>query len=211
MPRAAVFDLDGTLVDSREDLARAVNHARERLGCAALPREEIVTYVGDGLTKLLERAFHGRADLVEPARPHFTSFYGEHLLDNTPLYPGVDEGIRTLAESGTPMAVLTNKPEGFSRRIIESYGLASCFVDVVGGDTHPTRKPDPAGVRLLLTRMRVAPEEALMVGDHHSDLRTAARAGMRSVFCEYGFGNPDGLIPDHRVASFGEVVRLLAS
>lgn len=209
MPRAAVFDLDGTLIDSRADLARAVNFAREQLGYGPLPREEIVTYVGDGMTKLLERAFHGRADLVEPSRPHFTEFYSEHLLDDTALYAGVAEGLTALAERGTPMAVLTNKPEGFARRILEGYGLAACFVGIAGGDTFPTRKPNPDGALALLARMGAKPDETLMVGDNHTDLRTAQRAGMPSVFCEYGFGSRDGAEPDYVVAAFEQVARLL--
>lgn len=209
MARAAIFDLDGTLVDTRSDLAAAVNHARGEMGFDPLPQQEIVGYVGEGMTRLLARSFHGRVDLVETARPFFMSHYAEHLLDNSPLYPGVSEGIERLASRGAPMSALTNKPEAFARRMLERYGLARCLIDVVGGDTFPTQKPDPAGALALLEKMDATAAETFMVGDNHTDLRTAAACGMPAVYCDYGFGSLDGLTPDRRVAAFSEIVQLI--
>ena len=206
--KAVVFDLDGTLCDTRVDLANAVNHARGRLGFGPLSTQEITRYVGDGMTKLLERAFHGRCELVAPARPHFNAFYAEHLTDNSPLYDGVAESLRALADAATPMAVLTNKPEGFSRALLQHHGLAELLLRVVGGDTLATRKPEPEGALAIMQALGASPSETLMVGDNYTDLLTARLAGMPSVFCTYGFGRRRDQDYDFSAGSFADVVRI---
>jgi len=206
---AAIFDLDGTLCDSRLDLTNAVNHARRQLGFGPLSAEEVSRYVGDGMTKLLERAFHGQRECVEPARPHFRQHYEAHLVDHTTLYEGVRDGFERLAETSLKMAVLTNKPEHFARLMLEHYGLADHFELVAGPDTFNTRKPDPRGALAIARTLESSAERTVIVGDNHTDLSTAGAAGMQVIFCTYGFGRQDGRPCDFTADSFGEVVRLL--
>ena len=206
--KALIFDLDGTLVSTRTDLANAVNYARVQMGFAPLDTEVVVGYVGEGLTRLLERAFEGRKELVGPAREHFSRHYAEHLVDNSPLYDGVAEGLAELAALGARMAVLTNKGEGFSRAILDHHGLSRFMADVVGGDTLGAIKPSPEGAMRLLGALGATPEAALMVGDHHTDLATATATGMASVFCEYGFGDRRGLQSDYDAHRFADVVEI---
>ena len=208
-PLAILFDLDGTLVDTRADLANAINHARTQLGREPLDRDTIVSYVGDGMAKLIERSFDGRADRLERARALFDAHYAEHLTDNSPLYDGVKQGLAELAELDARMAVLTNKPERFARRLLDRHALTPYLRGVVGGDSLPTHKPDPEGALALLRAMDAPAEHAFMVGDHHTDLVTARRAGMRSVFCAYGFGAHREAPRDDVAHSFAEVTRIV--
>ncbi|HRU07707.1 MAG TPA: HAD-IA family hydrolase [Candidatus Brocadiia bacterium] len=208
--QAIIFDLDGTLIDTRRDLTEAINHARKVLGLAPLAIEKVVKCVGDGMTLLLRRVMDGDHQLAEAARPHFMDHYGANLVTHTTLYPGVQEGLRRLADLGVRMAVLTNKPERFSRAILEHFKLAPLFVGIVGGDTHPTRKPDPQGALALLKRMRPQPAQTLMAGDNHTDLITAQRAGMDSVYCAYGFGHHAEAGYTHEAACFMDIVDIVA-
>jgi phosphoglycolate phosphatase len=207
--RAAIFDLDGTLIDTRVDLANAVNHARGRLGLDPLSVDEITRYVGDGLTKLLERSFRGRPELVEPARQLFKEHYEAHLVDHSPLYEGVREGVERLAGLNLGMAVLTNKPELFARSIVEHYGLADRFAIVAGPDTYDARKPDPKGALAIARTLGTAPDEMVFVGDNHTDLATAKAAGMQALFCTYGFGRRDGQPYDFSADTFEDVVCII--
>ena len=193
MTRLAIFDLDGTLVDSVEDLAASVNHA---LGLLGLPRrtlDEIRGFVGEGARVLLERAVAPRADLVEPALAAWWRHYEDHCLDRTRPYPGIDA---LLASAHRTLAVHTNKPGALARRILDGLGLGSRFALVVGGDEAP-RKPDPAGVRLIQARLGAAPEATVFVGDSLVDLAAARAAGVRYVAVTWG------LVPGAELARAG--------
>jgi phosphoglycolate phosphatase len=182
-----VFDLDGTLIDSGADLAAAVNHALRELGLRPLPVETLVGYVGEGARVLVQRALGAaRQELVGPALDAFLAYYGAHLLDATRAYPGVPEALGALGGRGVAMSVLTNKPVAMSRAILAGLGIASCFVDVVGGDSLPVRKPDPAGVEHLRARTGTPRDRMLLVGDSPIDLRTARAAEV--AFCGVGWG-----------------------
>lgn len=198
MTRAAIFDLDGTLVDSVVDLARSVNHALARLGLPERPLTEIATFVGEGARRLLERAVAPRLDLVEPALEAWREHYQEHLLDHTVLFPGLAEVLR---EARVPLAVHTNKPGRMARRILEGLGVLSRFAEVLGGDEAP-RKPDPAGTRALLARLGVPPAEAIYVGDSTVDLQTARAVPMRVLAVTWG------LVPEERLAAAGAEILL---
>jgi phosphoglycolate phosphatase len=189
-----IFDLDGTLLDSRADLAAAVNHARHALGLAPLDPVTIHRYVGDGARALVERALGPtRRALWKEAIDRFLVYYDAHLLDRSCLYPGMRELLAALAAAGVSASVLTNKPEGFSRRILAGLGVAETFVDVIGGDTLPVRKPDPAGVAHLLARARVSAPRALVVGDSSVDVATARAAQVAFCGVSWGF-NPDDIL-----------------
>jgi phosphoglycolate phosphatase len=188
-----VFDLDGTLIDSRADLAAAVNHVRTALGLSPIVPETVYGYVGDGARVLVERALGpAHADRVPVAIELFMGYYAAHLLDATRPYPGVAEMLGRLAARDIALSVLTNKPLAMSRAILEGLGLLPRFVEVLGGDSLPTRKPDPAGLELLRRLTATPRERLLLVGDSPIDLQTAAAGGV--AFCGVAWGlQPEAL------------------
>jgi phosphoglycolate phosphatase len=189
--RALVFDLDGTLIDSKLDLVNSVNATLRELKQEALPTDLVASYVGSGAPVLIRRALGGNPSEQELKRAlaFFLVHYEEHKLDETRLYPGVAE---TLAElKSLPMSVLTNKPAKISVKILEGLGVAQYFRSIYGGNSFETKKPDPAGAKQVLREFHVAPEEAAMVGDSEVDVQTARNAGMRSVIVNFGFGTHD--------------------
>ncbi|GEJ59438.1 HAD family hydrolase [Anaeromyxobacter diazotrophicus] len=189
MIRLAVFDLDGTLVDSRLDLCLAVNHALRALGLPERSLEEVSSFVGEGAALLVERAVAPRVELREAALAAWWEHYQVHLLDHTVLYPGLRE---LLAALPFPLAVHTNKPGRLARRILEGLGVAERFVEVLGGDEAP-RKPSPEGTRALLARRGVAPAEAVLVGDSLVDLALARAVPLRFVAVGWGLVAPERL------------------
>jgi phosphoglycolate phosphatase len=189
--RAFLFDLDGTLVDSKLDLANSVNEMLREMGRPALDAELVTTYVGHGAPKLIASVL-GAESSEEERREGLAIFlkhYEQHKLENTRPYPGVVEGLRML--KGTPMAVLSNKPAKMSREILEGLGLAHYFRGVYGGDSFEKKKPDPVGALAILKELGARPEEAAMVGDSDVDVQTARNAGMLAVAVTYGFGQHD--------------------
>lgn len=182
-----VFDLDGTLVDSRADLVAAVNHALGEMGLAALPFDTVCAYIGEGAHRLLEQSLGSAADSrVDEAVRRFLPYYGAHLLDRTVPYPGIPETLSALARAGALLSVATNKPEAMSRAILDGLGLASCFRAVVGPDTVGARKPDPAALRRVMESCGSAPEQTLFVGDSGIDVATARAAQVD--FCGVAWG-----------------------
>ena len=180
----AVFDLDGTLIDSREDLAVAVNHALEAVHLPQRSVEEVVRLVGDGAVTLMQRAL-GSANLhlTESALEAWRAHYSAHLLDRTVLYPGIAE---VLAWAKCKLAVQTNKPGNMARRILQGLGVADRFLAVCGGDDAP-RKPDPAGIERLMALAGVGPADTVLVGDSLVDLETARAAGVEFVAVTWGY------------------------
>ena len=190
MIRGVVFDLDGTLVDSKLDICLAVNHALRTVGLAERSTDEIATFVGEGAARLVERAVHPRRDLLEPALAAWWEHYEVHLLDHTVLFPGL---AALAAEAPCALAVHTNKPGRLARAILDGLGVLSRFAEVVGGDEAP-RKPDPAGTRRLLARLGVTPGDAVLVGDSIIDLETARAAPLRFVPVAWGLVPPERLV-----------------
>lgn len=189
--RALIFDLDGTLIDSGVDLALSVNATLKQTGRPPLPHDQIFSYVGQGAPRLIERALGPGATQgeCEQALAFFLSYYREHMLDNTVTYPGVREGLAAL--EGMPMAVLTNKPVRFSRRILEGLGLASYFRYVYGGNSFESKKPNPAGMEILLRDFGASPKQAMLVGDSEVDVQTARNAGTWCCCVTYGLGSKE--------------------
>ncbi len=187
--RALIFDLDGTLIDSKLDLALAVNAALLELGRGPLEHETIFSYVGQGAPSLIARALGDGATDEECLRglEFFIKYYSLHKLDNTALYPGVREFLDALA--GMPMAVLTNKPVGASRGILQGLGLADYFRFVFGGNSFDRKKPDPMGVETILREFGAAPSQVMFVGDSEVDVQTARNAGTWVCGVTYGFGS----------------------
>ncbi len=187
-----IFDLDGTLVDTLADLTIAVNHVRGVLGTGPLASDEVRAHVGEGARLLITRALGSEhADRVEEGLGEFFAFYGAHLLDHTGPYPGIPALLSALRARGSRCSVLTNKPEAMSRRILEGLGLLTFLDMVVGGDSLPTRKPDPAGVAHIAQRTNVPLARTLLVGDSEIDARTAAAAGVAFCGVTWGFAPDD--------------------
>lgn len=188
--RLIVFDLDGTLIDSRRDLANATNALLVECGAAPLSEERIGGMVGDGAATLVARAF-AAVDIDRPsdALERFLRIYGDHLLDHTRPYPGIREALDHL-RSRRQLAVLTNKPLASTRRILDGLSLASYFppAAVVGGDGPFPRKPDPAALCHLAAQADVPLRDTLLVGDSAIDWRTARAAGVAACLVRYGFG-----------------------
>ncbi len=187
-----VFDLDGTLIDSRKDLVNSVNAMLQEFGRQTLPDEIIASYIGDGAGMLVRRALGDPHDeaLVQNALEHFLTWYRAHKLDHTRVYDGVFESLAALRPrpdgAKRSMGVLTNKPVGPSRAICEALNLSPHFFRIYGGDSFETKKPDPVGLHTLMDEAGVKPEETLMVGDSDVDLLTARRAGTWSLGCRFG-------------------------
>jgi phosphoglycolate phosphatase len=188
-PRLIVFDLDGTLIDSRRDLADSVNALLADLGADPLPLDAVVAMVGEGAALLVRRALTAAA--LDPDMPgaldRFLAHYDRRLLAHTRPYPGMVEALNALKTAST-LAVLTNKPGRPTGIILESLGLASFFGHVIGGDTPHGRKPDPAGLLQLVRLAGATVDSTVMVGDSPVDRDTAQRAGTRLCLVRYGFG-----------------------
>src|SRR6202030_3517630 len=192
--RLVIFDLDGTLIDSRLDLVHSVNAALRHIGRPELPDDVIASYVGDGAPILIQRALGGEAvdeAIVRQGLQFFLSYYREHKLDHTTVYPGVHQALAAVQRTanGTPrqLAVLSNKPVIPSRAIAEALGLSPFFAQIYGGNSFATKKPDPEGARKLLEEIGVRPEETAIVGDSHVDIETGRNAGLWTVGVSYGF------------------------
>ncbi len=183
-----VFDLDGTLIDSSGDIAHAANRVLQAFGREVMEKEEIKEKIGWGVNMLLGQLMPDldETELLE-ARSHFLAFYAEHLMDETRLYDGVRATLISLRQRGRRMAILTNKPEGLSRRIVSSLGLEDLFLDIVGGDTFRERKPDPAPLLRIMGEAGVVPGQTVLVGDSPIDCETGRRAGVFTVGVSYGF------------------------
>lgn len=193
--KAFVFDLDGTLVDSKLDLVLSMNATLVHLGRQPLDHEQIASYVGGGVPLLIKRALGGNSSEEEIAKgiAYFLDYYRQHMLDNTVPYPGVRDCLEALSASA--MAVLTNKPVKFSQAIISGLDLARYFRFVYGGNSFEKKKPDPQGLVTLLRDFRVAPGELMMVGDSDVDIQTARNAGTLACGLTYGLGRMQPQFP----------------
>jgi phosphoglycolate phosphatase len=192
-----IFDLDGTLADTKLDLANSVNATRASFGLGPLPNEAVYSMVGNGAPVLVRKSLGPGYTEEEYARALdlFLAAYRERMLENTVLYQGVTESLARLRADGVHMAVLTNKPVRFSQLILEGLGVGKYFFRVYGGNSFEQKKPDPAGVEALLSEAGVPKEKALMVGDSSVDVLTARNAGIAVCGVTYGF-QPDSLAGD---------------
>ena len=186
--RLIAFDLDGTLVDSRRDLAESANQLIEELGGQILTEEQIGGMVGEGAALLVRRALQasGRGERAH-ALERFLEIYDQRLLNHTRVYDGIADVVRQ-ARGQARLTVLTNKPTKPTERILAALGLRDAFDEVIGGDGPYRRKPDPAGLRAMMTAADTSPEDTLLVGDSAIDLETARRAEARCCLVSYGFG-----------------------
>ena len=208
--KLVIFDLDGTLIDSRLDLVHSVNAALRHIARPELPDEVIASYVGDGAPILIQRALGGEAveePLIRKGLEFFLSYYRAHKLDHTTVYAGIPEALAAIQASANgsarKMAILSNKPVVPSRAIVDALGLGHFFSQVYGGNSFTSKKPDPEGARKLLAEYGVEPRHAAIVGDSHVDVDTGRNAGMVTIGVTYGFaphtlvGDPPDVLVDH--------------
>lgn len=209
-----IYDLDGTLIDSKLDLAHSVNATRAHMGLGPLDHEVIYSYVGNGAPVLMRRAMGPEASdaQVQTALEFFLAWYRDHKLDYTQLYPGVQDALDALQSSGVKQAVLTNKPVNISRAILVGLGVSRYFFQIYGGNSFEQKKPHPAGIDALLTESGVRREQTMMVGDSSVDIQTARNARVACVGCTWGF-QPESLVtdpPDWMIESMTELPALVA-
>jgi len=205
-----IFDLDGTLIDSKLDLVHSVNAARGLMNLPPISEGLVSSYVGNGAPVLMRRALGPQASEadVERGLEFFLKYYRAHMLDNTRLYPGVRDALDRLHQAGEKMAVLTNKPVRFSRSIVEGLGLTGHFFQVYGGNSFEQKKPDPVGIETLLRESGAARERTIMVGDSGVDIQTARNAKVQACGVSYGF-QPESFVeypPDLLVDDMAELV-----
>jgi phosphoglycolate phosphatase len=194
--RTAVFDLDGTLVDSAPDLAAPLNRLLAGHGLAPHTLPRVVGMIGDGARVLVARGFaaHGitlEGEALAAATRDFLADYESALIVETRLYPGVAATLAALRDAGWRLAVCTNKPVQAASAMLQALGIAELFATVAGGDSFPARKPDPAHLAATLAAMQASPARAAMVGDHHNDIAAARGCGVPAIWASWGYGPAD--------------------
>ena len=208
MPQVIIFDLDGTLIDSRQDLTTAVNLTRAYYNLEPLSMETVCSYIGNGTRNLIERSLPEDIDIDE-ALPIMKRFYYAHLTDETILYPGVQEGLKKLTATGRKLAVITNKPDEAAKIVLEKLGVDKYFDEIIGGGGGHPLKPEPDALLYFAKKWNADLKESWMVGDHYTDLESGTRAGMKCCWASYGFGDPKGFAYDFNAKSFAEFAALI--
>lgn len=211
---AIIFDLDGTLIDSVNDIAGSVNHVRSQMNLNSLPIEEIRNYIGDGIRLLMERALKTQEpSIIDHAIAQWKPHYITHCLDQTKFYPGIDRLLLSLKK--IPLAVVTNKPEIATHRILEGLKVRKLFSSVVGGDTTPYRKPHPEPLKFAVAKMfskKSKKSRILVIGDSPNDILAARNAGYISCGIGWGIGAPaiiHNAKPDHFIQSPEEILKIV--
>jgi phosphoglycolate phosphatase len=212
--QAVIFDLDGTLVDSADDLRAALNTLFAELGLRPIAAGEIKGMIGDGVLKLLEKALiaaNGDPNEKDVLLPPFMRIYQANPATRTRCYPEVIQTLEQLRRQGFRMAVVTNKPVAATKQILQALSLAQFFPVVVGGDSLPKRKPDPAQLLEAARQLGVEVRDTLMVGDNIHDVEAAHSAGMRSIAVSYGYHHrpPSEFNADRVIDRFGELLSLV--
>jgi len=201
-----IFDLDGTLIDSKRDLADSVNATLASMGHAPLPDDVVASYVGNGAPALIRGILPGASEeQIEGALAYFLRYYRDHMLDATTLYPGVRQALDRLHAARIPLAILTNKPVRFSERLIEGLDLGAHFFRIYGGNSFEEKKPHPRGIEALMAESGADRARTVMIGDSAVDVLTARAASVRACGVSWGFqpetftqAPPDFVIDDMR-------------
>ena len=204
-----IFDLDGTLAETRQDLATGINLMRAHYNLPPLDVETVTGHIGNGVRKLVERSLEGASLDLDEALAFNKKFYAEHMLDETALYPGVVEGLQAL--SGNALAVLSNKPGDPLRVILKHLAVDGFFFRILGGGDLPNLKPSPDGIEALIEESGVSKENTWMIGDHYTDLEVAHNAGVKCGFVTYGLGHPGEFSADQTWHGFEELVEFFTN
>ena len=209
MAELIAFDLDGTLIDSRRDLAGAVNYMRQSMNLEPVDHERVVRMIGNGINSLVRRAVADADVDFETALRRMKRFYADHLLESTTLYDGVAATLEELRKSVPHLAVVTNKPTAATLKILEGLNVAKYFSDIIGGDSEFPLKPAPDALVALQEKYKLSADKCWMVGDHYTDLEAGRAAGFRRILVTYGFGDPKEETPDYTVDSFNEIANVV--
>lgn len=214
MASGIVFDLDGTLVDSAGDLQTALNHVLRECGLPSLDLASVKLMIGDGVAKLVERAFiatGGDLTALNAATARFLELYEGHATERTIAYPGVHDTLSALLDAGLTMGVVTNKPYAATMEILETLALSRFFVTVVGGDSAPRRKPHPDPILKALAEARLRPAQTIMVGDNYHDVEAAHAAGLSAIMVTYGYSHkpPASVGADYLVDEMPAIIPIL--
>ncbi|RMD94198.1 MAG: HAD family hydrolase [Calditrichaeota bacterium] len=181
-----IFDLDGTIIDTRQDLTAAVNYALGQLGMPELDEKTVTSYVGDGITRLLQRVLHEPEEQVlKLGKSHFTAYYAAHLADNTRPYPGIVDMLEHF--SGLKMALVTNKSQEFTLPLLEKLGLRKYFLRVIGGHAGFPAKPSPEAILNILASLGVSSSSAVMIGDSRNDILAGQAAKVHTCAVSWGY------------------------
>lgn len=188
-----VFDFDGVIINSGADLANAVQYTQRQLGRPVLPKEEIISYVGRGVENLIRRSFKGSSEeIIQKAIPIYKEYYYNNCVVDTVLYPNVKEILEYFKDK--KIALVTNKPENMSRKILECLNVNQYFDMIIGPESVKNMKPDPEGLLKVLDTFGESPKKAIMVGDSHTDVEAGKKAGMYTCGVTYGLGSSEDLI-----------------
>ena len=205
-----IFDFDGTLIDSVPDLAAGINGMMNKLGRDPYPLDKVRDWVGNGSRLLVERALVGAVDVgdglpaseIDAAEEIFFKAYAQQSGKETVAYPNVDSGLKQLTDAGFTLALVTNKPIRFVPKILASFGWDGLFAEVLGGDSLPTKKPDPAPLLHVCEQIGVSPEQAVMIGDSKNDILAGQNAGMATLGLSYGYNYGQDIRDYHPTAAF---------
>ncbi|WP_321365738.1 HAD-IA family hydrolase [uncultured Desulfuromusa sp.] len=200
-----LFDLDGTLVDSVPDLTLSLNLLRAELGCAPLSEQQVGPMIGDGVSVLVKRAL-GENLYEADHRDRFMQLYESHLLDQTRCYPGIEKLLSK--HPADNMAIVTNKPYHLTMKLLDGLKLTPHFKIIIGGDSFAEKKPHPLPVIKALEGLSADPKQAVMIGDHHTDLYSGREAGTATCFCAYGMGHTDGLTTEYYAEKSTDLLQL---
>lgn len=210
MNAVIAFDMDGTLIDSAADIGAAVNRMRASFGLKPLDRESVIRMVGNGARVLVARATADAPGLdQDEAFRRYRHEYDMHLIEETTLYPGVPDGLEALKSAGFRLAIYTNKPHGSTLHILKGLGVDACFSVVIGADSGFPLKPEPDALIHILEVTGADAAGSWMVGDNWTDIDSGYAAGFRTIFCKYGYGAPDKIMPDAACADFDAVKRTI--
>ena len=206
--KGIIFDLDGTLIDSRKDLVTSVNLTRKGYNLEELDFVTIVSFIGNGTRKLVERSFENTNVNIDEAFSIYKNHYSEHLADETFCYPGVKELLEKAKKLSIKTAVVTNKHEEATRKILKILKI-DCYFDIIlGADSMDFHKPSPEPLLYVAKKWKLKQEEVIMVGDHWTDIAAARNAGIKSVFVNFGFGNFKDEKPDFFVDHPEEILNV---
>ena len=207
MKTLAVFDLDGTLIDSISDIANAVNHVRRAAGMSELDIPFVTKCVGNGAELLIKRTIPEENLEFSCALKTFKEYYQEHTIDTTKCYDKVSEGLATLKDAGITLAVVSNKPTTACFNVLQNLGIADFFTEIIGGDSGFPLKPEPDALLFLKNKYQTVAN--FMCGDHYTDLAAGSNANFKRIYASYGFGDPRDEKSDFTANHFNEVCRLI--
>ncbi|MCK5851840.1 HAD-IA family hydrolase [bacterium] len=206
--KGIIFDLDGTIIDTREDLALAINLMRADYNLQSFTVEKVASYVGNGSRKLVERSLMGTELNIDEALQKFVNHYSQHLTDNTYCYNGAVDTLEKLKAKGINCAILTNKPEIATLKILNAMNLMRFFDPIFGGDSTSFLKPDPGALNIIIEKWGISKEELIMVGDNYTDIHVAENAGIKSAFFTFGYGVKGEIEPDYIFDNFSDLLNI---